>query len=160
MPEPPDPAEYTPTVDEVAAYIRARTKIPGGGIAGTFNDQTNVKAAEVRAIIAQAVGLILTDLGGPPCTEELCAQMKAVAAILGAMLVEQSLFPEQTTGAGNSFPSLEKLYKPKMAGLAKQVERICGTGSGGEGGGSGESVAKAIATMDDLPLIGPRGPVW
>lgn len=154
-----DPAEYTPTVAEVASYIRARTKIAGGGIAGTFNDQTNVKGTEVEPLIDQAVGLILSDLGGPPCEAELCVQMKAVAAMLGAMLVEQSLFPEQTTGAGNSFSSLEKLYKPKMANLAEQVGRICGRGSGSEGAG-GESVAKAIATMDDLPLIGPRGPVW
>lgn len=154
----PDPPAYRPTVDEVASYIRARTKVAGGGIAGTFTDQTNIKAAEVEPIIDQAVGLILSDLGGEPCTDKLQGQMKTVAAILAAMLVEQSLFPEQTTGVGNSFASLEKLYKPKMQSLADQVERECGTGGGGENGSEGAAIARA--TFDSRRLLGPTFPCW
>jgi hypothetical protein len=149
---------YRPSVAEVASYIRARTKIAGGGIAGTFTDQTNIKAVDVEAIIAQAVGLILSDLGGEPCTDALQGQMKTVAAILAAMLVEQSFFPEQTTGAGNSFASLEKLYKPKMQSLADQVEKQCGTGGGGEDGSEGS--ASARATFDNRRLLGPTFPSW
>lgn len=153
----PDPPVYRPTVAEVASYIRARTKIAGGGIAGTFTEQTNIKAAEVEPIIDQAVGLILSDLGGEPCTDKLQGQMKTVAAILAAMLVEQSFFPEQTTGAGNSFASLEKLYKPKMQSLADQVEKQCGTGGGGEDG-AGSAVSQAH--YDGRRLIGPNSPQW
>lgn len=156
MPE--DPPIYRPSVAEVAAYIRARTKIAGGGIAGTFTDQTNIKATEVESLIDQAVGLILSDIGGVPCNDGLQEQTKAVAAILAAMLVEQSFFPEQTTSAGNSFNSLEKLYKPKMQGLANQVQRECGSGSGGEDGSEGSAIGRA--TFDDLPLIGRSGPIW
>lgn len=155
----PDSPLYRPTVLEVASFIRARTKIPGGGIAGTFNDQTTVKGAEVESIILQAEGLILSDLGGEPCTDALQGQMKNVVALLAAMLVEQSLFPEQTSGAGNSFSSLEKLYKPKMASLAEQVEKQCGTGGGGEGGEmAGTAIARA--TFDGRVLLGPNGPCW
>jgi hypothetical protein len=158
MPEAPPP--YRPSVLEVASYIRARTKIDGGAIAGTFNDLTKVKPPEVESIIEQAVGLILSDLGGVPCTEKLQESMKSVAAILAAMLVEQSLFPEQTTGAGNSFASLEKLYKPKMKSLAEQVEKQCGTGGGGEGGGDDAGSAISRATFDSRRLLGPNGPTW
>lgn len=154
----PEPAAYTPSVLEVASYIRARTKIPGGGIAGTFNDVTTVKAPEVEAIIVQAVGLILSDLGGEPCNDQLQGQMKNVAAILAAMLVEQSLFPEQTTGTGNSFKSLETLYKPKMQALANQVEKQCGTGGGGDDGLEGSAISRA--TFDSRRLIGPLNPPW
>src|SRR5690349_7059298 len=155
----PDAPVYRPSVLEVASYIRARTKMAGGGIAGTFNDQTTVKAPEVESIILQAEGLVLSDLGGEPCTDKLQGQMKTVVALLAAMLVEQSLFPEQTTGAGNSFASLEKLYKPKMKSLAEQVEKLCGTGGGGEDGGAGGS-ASSRATFDGRRLIGPNGPCW
>lgn len=158
MPEAPPP--YRPSVLEVASYIRARTKMAGGGTAGTFNDQTTVKAPEVESIIEQAVGLVLSDLGGAPCTDALQGQMKTVTAILAAMLVEQSLFPEQTTGAGNSFASLEKLYKPKMKSLAEQVEKQCGTGGGGEGDGDGAGSAISRATFDGRRLLGPNGPTW
>lgn len=154
----PDPPLYRPTVAEVASYIRARTLIAGGGIVGTFTDETNIKAAEVEGNIDQAVGLIFSDIGGVPCTEKLQEQTKTVAAILAAMLVEQTNFPEQTTGAGNSFASLEKLYKPKMQGLANQVERECGTGGGGEDGSSGAAISRA--TFDNRQLLGPNGPDW
>lgn len=155
----PDPPAYRPSVLEVASYIRARTKIAGGGIAGTFNDQTTVKAPEIESIIEQAVGLILSDLGGEPCNDALQGQMKSVTAILAAMLVEQSLFPEQTTGAGNSFKSLESLYKPKMKSLAEQVEKQCGTGGGGEDSGdTGSAISRA--TFDSRRLIGPLTPPW
>jgi hypothetical protein len=154
----PDAPLYRPSVLEVASYIRARTKIAGGGIAGTFNDQTTVKAPEVESIIEQAVGLILSDIGGPPCNDALQEQTKSVAAILAAMLVEQSLFPEQTTGAGNSFKSLESLYKPKMQALANQVQRECGSGSGGEDGSEGSAISRA--SFDNLPIVGRSGPLW
>jgi len=104
------------------------------------------------------VGLILSDIGGVPCNEGLEGQMKTVAAILAAMLVEQSFFPEQTIGAGNSFNSLEKLYKPKMQALSNQVQRECGTGSGGEDGSEGSAISRA--TFDSRRLLGPTFPAW
>jgi hypothetical protein len=155
---PDDPPIYRPTVAKVSSYIRARTKIPGGGIAGVFNEQTTIKASEVEPLIDEAVGLILSDLGGVPCNDDLQTQMAPVAALLAAMLVEQSFFPEQTTSAGNSFSSLEKLYKPKMQALANQVEKVCGTGSGGEDGSEGSAVSRA--TFDGRCLLGPNGPAW
>jgi len=155
---PDDPPIYRPTVAEVSSYIRARTKIAGGGIAGVFNDQTTIKAREVEPLIDQAVDLILSEVGGVPCNVALQPQTKAIAAILAAMLVEQSFFPEQTTGAGNSFNSLEKLYKPKMQALANQVQRECGSGSGGEDGGEGSAISRA--SYDGRALIGPNGPCW
>src|SRR5512146_1100661 len=149
---PDAPPIYRPTIAKVSSSIRARTTIPGAGIAGVFTEDTVIRAKEVEPLIDEAVDLILAHLGGVPCTEELQKQMIPVAALLAAMLVEQRFFPEQTTSAGNSFSSLEKLYKPKAASLAEQVEKQCGTGGGGEGGdGAGSAVSRA--TFDARRLI-------
>lgn len=149
---------WKPSVDEVAAYIRARTKIAGGGQAGTFTDETNVKKSEVEPLIDQAVRRVSSEIGVEPCTEDLREDATTCAAIYAAMLIEQSFFPEQTTSAGNSFKSLEALFKPQLQSLANRVQRECGTGSGGEDGSEGVAISRA--TFDSRTLIGPNGPLW
>jgi hypothetical protein len=150
--------DWKPSVAEVASYIRARTKIAGGGIAGTFTDQTNVKASEVEPLIDQAVRRVTSEIGASPCTEDLTSDATTAAALYAAMLVEQSFFPEQTTGVGNSFASLEKLFKPQLQTLANRVQQECGTGSGGEDGADGSAIARA--TFDDRELLGPNSREW
>jgi hypothetical protein len=158
VPEEGSGVGWEPSVAEVSSYIRARTKIPGGGIAGVFTEETTIKAREVEPLIAQAVRRVSSEIGAEPCTDELKIDARTAAAIYAAMLVEQSFFPEQTTAAGNSFASLEKLFKPQLQTLANRVERECGTGSGGEDGSEGATIARA--TFDDRRLLGPNGPVW
>lgn len=122
---------WTPTEADVAAYIRARTKIPGGGEAGTFTENTRPTAVQVRRLIDQAVRRVSSKLQGiEPCTDELRQDANACAAIYAAMLVEQAYFPEQTTAAGSSFKSLEALWKDQIRDLATAVANTCGTAEG------------------------------
>lgn len=150
--------DWEPSLEEIASYIRTRTKVAGGGIAGTFTTETKPTAEQVEPIRRQAVRRVSSELGGTPCTTELQEDARTVTAIYAAMIIEQSYYPEQTTGQGNSFASLEKLFKPQLQTLANTVQRECGTGSGGEDGSEGAAITRA--TFDSRRLIGPNGPDW
>jgi hypothetical protein len=153
MAEAPD---WTPDVAAVAALIRARTKIPGGHEAGTFNDRTRPTAVEVEAMIAQAVDHVAAAIGGDPCNDQLRESAGAASAMLAAILIEQSYWPEQAEARGSSATRLESLFNTRMKALTSAVAEQCGgQGTGGEEGGSGNSGATAAGGFDDgIPLIG------
>lgn len=132
MPEPPS---WSPSTKQVAAWIRARTKIPGGGLAGDFTEQTKVTKADAEGAIEQAVEQVQVGLGAAElCKDNLKSQAGSVASLLAAMIIEQSFYPETTTGESNSFKSLEKLYTGALKRLEGAVEEQCGEGGGGGGG--------------------------
>lgn len=154
---------WAPTVEEVAALIRARTKVAGGVELGTFRDPqadprvagTRPTASEVRHLISQAVRRVQSELGGAdPCSRELREDARGLAAIRAAMMVEQSYYPEQTTAAGSSFQSLRALWRDDIGTLRKAVDEECGSGSAGPGD------ATPRARFDDAPLIGRSFPRW
>lgn len=166
---------WRPAVADVAALIRARTKIPGGVEAGTFQDErvadpdadppvtaqraTRPNATEVEALIDQACRRVASRIGGPTiCSDasDLEDDAKSAAAMYAAMLVEQSYWPEQTTAAGSSFQSLRSLWADTIKDLAEGVESRCGTGTGGDGVASTEP----SSYFDDAQLIGRSGPCW
>lgn len=149
---------WTPSVAEVAALIRARTKVAGGKELGTFTEDTRPTAADVERLIQQAVRRVATNTGADPCTANLQLDATAAAALYTAMLIEQSYFPEQTTGtSGNSFTSLEKLWKDQISMLTTAVGEQCG-GSGEAPGGGDQMPA---ADMDDgFYLISRTYPAW
>lgn len=155
----PTEITWAPSVAEVASYIRARTKIAGGGEAGTFTTATKPTEQEVEPIIDQAVRRIASEIGAEPCSEDLQADAKTCAAMYAAILVETSYYPETTSAAGSSAVRLEALWKPQMNTLAIAVAEQCGEGTGGEGGAGGTH-PPVHATFDDRALIGPNGPIW
>lgn len=149
---------WTPSVAEVAALLRARTKVAGGKEAGTFTEETRPTGAEVERLIQQAVRRVATNTGAEPCTANLQLDATAAAALYTAMLIEQSYYPEQTTGTGNSFSSLEKLWKDQITMLTTAVGEQCGS-SDGEAPGPGDQMPSAF--MDDgFYLIGRTFPAW
>ena len=154
------PTEITwrPDVAEVASYIRARTKIAGGGEAGTFTEGTKPTEEQAEGIIDQAVRRVASEIGASPCTDDLQADAKTCAAMYAAILIETSYYPETTSNAGSSAVRLEALWKPQMNTLAEAVSLLCGEGTGGEGGA--DQHPPAHATFDERRLIGPNGPVW
>lgn len=150
---------WAPSVAEVAALIRARTKMAGDIEVGTFNEDTRPTGAEVERLIAQACRRVSTAVGVEPCSDELRADAGAAAAVYTAMLIEQAYWPEQTTAAGSSFKSLEALWKGQIETLEVAVSEQCGGGESGEGGAAGSPLARG--GFDDLPLIGRSTPgLW
>lgn len=153
-------ATFSPTVDDVAALIRARTKVPGAKEAGTFNDNTRPTKAEVEKIIEQAVDHVAAAIGGEPCNDQLKQSATAAASLLAAVIIETSYWPEQAEARGSAAVRLEKLFDTRMKSLTAAVAEECGgqgTGSSGEGGGSGALAAGHFS--DGRMIVGPDYPV-
>lgn len=148
-------ATFKPTVAEVAALIRARTKIPGGGEAGTFNDVTRPTQTEVEAIIEQAVDHVAGAIGGEPCNAQLKQSATAAASMLAAVIIETSYWPEQAEARGSAAARLEKLFDSRMKSLTSAVAEECGgQGTGGSEDGGNSGAVAAGSFHDGYPLIG------
>lgn len=147
-------ATFSPSVEDVAALIRARTKVPGAKEAGTFNDQTRPTKAEVDKIIEQAVDHVAAAIGGEPCNDQLVQSATAAASLLAAILIETSYWPEQAEARGSSAARLEALFNTRMKSLSAAVAEQCG-GQGEGDTGDGNSGAVAAGTFSDgYALIG------
>lgn len=103
-----DAPTWTPAVQDVANYILARTRLPNGTLAGTFNTQTNPTDAMVNLIIAQQVSLIAPKLGDVP--DALADSARALLALKSAIAVEESYFMEQVSAGNSPHESLCKEY--------------------------------------------------
>lgn len=145
---------WTPTVAAVAALIRARTKVPGGKEVGTFTENTRPTNAEVEAIIAQAVDHVSAAIGGDPCNDGLRESAGAASAMLAAILIETSYWPEQAEARGSAASRLESLFNTRMKALTASVAEQCG-GQGTGGSEDGNSGALAAGSFyDGHALIG------
>jgi hypothetical protein len=131
----PELPAWGPSVADVSAVIRARTKVKGGRDTGVFNSKTHPTAVQVEKLIRQACRRVSTKIGRNPCTDDLRMDAGSAAALYTAMLVEQSYYPEQTTREGSSFKSLQSLWKDAIGALEEAVEDQCGEGDGSTAGG-------------------------
>lgn len=90
------PPPYRPSVDDVAAELRTRTRGPdtydSDGTEGTFTDETRPTAVQVDELIDRALALLAPRLGTVPTS--LHETAKAIVCLRAAMLVERSYFPE------------------------------------------------------------------
>jgi hypothetical protein len=154
----PEPVTWAPTVADVAAHIRARTKDAGGNEVGTFDANTRPTGDQVELLIENALRCVQTQIGIDPCTERLQEEAGAATALYAAMLVEVSYFPEQTSASGSSFNSLKALFDPQMKALDQEVARECGGSAEGEGGAGAVNVLTPAAYSDEREVIGPNSP--
>lgn len=88
-----DAPSWTPSVQDVALRLIARTRINNGTLAGTFNSQTNPTDTQVSGLITQAVNLLRPRLG--PVPDRLSDTARAITALKTAVMVEESYFMEQ-----------------------------------------------------------------
>lgn len=139
---------WAPTVAEVAALIRARTKVPGGKEVGTFTENTRVTRTEAEALILQAVDHVAASIGGDPCNDKLRNSARAASAMLAAILIEQSYWPESAEARGSSAARLEALFNARMKSLTASVAEQCG-GQGTGGTDDGNSGALAAGHFSD-----------
>jgi len=111
-------SDWTPTPDQVGSILRARTKDDNGTEVGTFTDDTRPNLVQVFDLIETAVqdvtvALKLTD----EQPQVLWAQLRTIASIGAAMLVEMSFFPEQINTDRSPYEKLEEMY-------TKRIERL------------------------------------
>lgn len=119
----PSQAEtFNPTVSDVGALLRARTKDRHGNEIGTFTADTRPTFDEVLRLIDQAAEdvTMLVDYDIPV---ETYRQAAGVICLRAAMLVELSYFPEQVANNRSAYPHYKELYDEMLVRLQGAVER-------------------------------------
>jgi hypothetical protein len=104
-----DAPAWTPSVDQVALHLLARTRIANGTYAGTFNTDTEPTGTQVAGIIGQVCQLISPRLG--PVPDALTDSASALAALKSAIQVERSFFMEQVAAGLSPEATLVNDYK-------------------------------------------------
>lgn len=135
------PAFPTPTVDDVAALLRARTKDLDGREVGTFNANTRPTDTEAQRIIDMACAEVAGISGdvGARC-EPLASSL---ATIRAAMWIEISHWPEQIPTGRSVYQALADQYTAGLADL-----RTCAEGNLPDGGGTDSVAGYRFGVLD------------
>lgn len=102
-------ALYTPTIAQVGALIRTRTKDDAGNELGTFTASTRPTSTQVD-VLARRGASVLSYLVNSPIPENLLEEASDLAALRAAMLVELSYFPEQIASQRSPYNELKALW--------------------------------------------------
>jgi len=113
--DPPLLVTWPATPDDVAALLRARTQDNTDLEAGAWSVDTRPTLAEVERLLAMATAVVLGqtgDLTQLPCTtaEDIRTQAATGVALLAAMLVELSYFPEQVNSSRSAYQQYQELF--------------------------------------------------
>jgi hypothetical protein len=122
------PIDITPTLLDVAALLRARTKDSAGYEGGTFNDDTRPTSAQVLTLIDQAVADVKAWLGPTP-PAEIADAAKVAAALDTACLIELSYYPEQVQSNRSAYPEYKQLLDDKVSQLQAAARGLAPGGS-------------------------------
>jgi hypothetical protein len=140
-------SDWAPSVADVGAVLRARTKDTNGNELGTFTDDTRPTEDQTGELIDTAVADIESEIGTVP--DELQDAARRAAAIGAALLVELSFFPEQITTGRSPYDQLKELYDARFTRLKTQIDEV---NSGGEVG-----AADALLPEYSFPEINSLG---
>lgn len=136
-------ALYTPTIAEVGALLRTRTKDTAGNEIGTFTANTRPTALQVDVLSRQAANKLSTIIGDA-IPEDLLEDASELAAIRTAMLVELSYFPEQVAAKRSPYAEYKELWDEavgtpdKPGSFVLAVQNAVGDETVDVGGGAGE----------------------
>jgi hypothetical protein len=139
-------ADFTPTVAEVGALLRARTKDPFGNELGTFKDDTTedsddgTRPSETEATeeianaveeVAGHIGTLDDDLDVGNCDlAKLRNRAKKLTVLYAALLIELGYFPEQIGTDRSPYDRLKDLYDERKKTLIEDVSECVGGGGG------------------------------
>jgi len=136
---------YAPTVSQVAALLRARTKNAFSVELGNFTDETRPTDEQVRDIIPQAMQDVATAVGSPiPAVYR--AEALALSALRAAMLIELGYFPEQIVTGRSPFEQMRLMYEDQIERLVVRVSAV--------GDPELSSAGAGKFTFDDVVLVG------
>lgn len=115
--------EWTPSVADVAAILRSRTKDTSGNELGTFTADTRPTGSQVVDIISLAVGDVVT-LIGPDVDVSLQGAAASLATLGAAMKVELSFYPEQVASEHSPYRQLKEAYDGAAKNLVVAVGKV------------------------------------
>jgi hypothetical protein len=118
-----------PTVDQVAALLRARTQDQHDDEIGTFTSDTRPTDEQVEALIVQASSVVYGTTGSLDdlqCSnaEDIQTQSAHWIALFAAMLVELSYFPEQVDSDRSAFQYYKELWDAEVGGFKSYTESV------------------------------------
>jgi hypothetical protein len=128
------PLAYTPSVQDVARFLRARTRGPDGSEVGTFTDETVPTDEQVTDLIDLAMPFVSAALGDVPEGSPCEVGARSLAALKAAEMLEIGYYPEQLI-PGGTVAALRALY----ADLLPVVQACVSGGGVGGGGDDGDS---------------------
>lgn len=115
-----DVADVTPSADDLAALLRARTD-DGRGNEGAWSDLTRPTLTEVERLLRLAVTEILGRTGSNVNAAHY-EQFKLAALFRAAQLVEQSYYPEQANQDQSAYQLFSALAIEHTNNLAELVQ--------------------------------------
>jgi hypothetical protein len=124
----PGASSFVPTVDDVGALLRARTKDQFGNELGTFTADTRPTDDQVLVLIGQAYDYVTARVDSDLPQESWRAARSAIA-LKAAMLVELSYWPDQIPANQSPYAALRQEFDGgdgaggELAGLVMSVNR-------------------------------------
>jgi hypothetical protein len=117
-----------PTVDQVANWIRARTKDSSGNEVGTFDAETRPTDTQVEGHIDDAYALVGVRLPAldDPALAGLLPAVAAVVALEAACQIEKSYWPEQVRSDRSPYTELRQEADDALDALAEQATAAAG----------------------------------
>lgn len=113
---------WAPTVRNVGAQLRARTKDRGGTELGTFSAETRPTANQVQELIESEVADLLAIIPeGVTLPAGLVPRMARAARLGTAVQIELGYFPEQVATGRSPYAQLKELYDEALAAITSAL---------------------------------------
>jgi len=148
-----------PTVEQVARWIRARTKDDNGNEIGTFDDTTRPTDVQVEEQIDVSATLIGTRL---PSLDKLSAEtLEAVAAVVSldaACAIEKGYWPEQVQDNRSAYEFLKTERDEELAALEEAANEDAAGGGDSADVGFVDSKVRSWTSITSS-CVPPEAPV-
>ena len=145
---------WRPTVDEVAALLRARTKDASGNEVGTFTDMTRPTDAEVEMLITNGCAKIAS-LVGWDIPGDAQAEATHLAAIVAACEVETSYYPEQVRTDRSAYQQLWAMFQDDRQAFIDYVAALAPIGAVGAEIGTFDVASGTVVWAYQYGYVGP-----
>jgi hypothetical protein len=136
-PGPDERQDWWPTLESVAALVRARTRVRGereqrelGRFANVGDSQavngTRPTADEAEQLVVAAIGELVAGTGGTlPCSPGLRASSATFARYRAAQLVELSYYPEASSSDASAADAYGRLADGLYDRLTVKIPETC-----------------------------------
>lgn len=149
-------SEYTPTVAEVAALLRARAVDSDGNELSSFTPSTRPTDAQVSSLITRAAETVSMVVGAD-IDAALFEEAKSLVSLRAAMLVELSFFPEQVRDDRSAYTHYKTLWDEDLERLKLAVQEA---GAGDEPGSVDDSAGPIFSFPEDVGGMVGWGTEW
>jgi hypothetical protein len=145
---------WRPTVDDVAALLRARTKDASGNEIGTFNEETRPTDAEVEQLITNGCAKVAS-LATWYVPGDAQPEASHLAALVTACEVELSYFPEQVRSDRSGFQQLWAMFQDDRQAYIDLVAALVPPGTVAATTGTFKVASGTVLWAYEYGYIGP-----